>query len=88
MLPFECFHCGKVGHFVSKCLIKRNNINEKKRKCKDKPSDFKKSFKRKSFYSKEDSKKSEEEEDEPDIIQDEKLLMALEQHKYDQTYTK
>jgi hypothetical protein len=88
MLPFKCFHCGKICHFSSKCPVKRNNINEKERKGKDKPSDFKKSFKRNSFYSKKDSRSSEEEEDEPDIIQDEKFLMALKKHKYDQTNTK
>jgi hypothetical protein len=49
MLPFKFFHCGKVGDFSSKCPIKRNNINEKERKGKDRPSDFKKSFKRNSF---------------------------------------
>jgi hypothetical protein len=40
-----------------------------------------------SFYSKEDRNNSEEEEDEPDIIQDEKILMALEQHRFDQIDT-
>jgi hypothetical protein len=42
MLPFKCFHCGKIGHFASKCPFKEKNTNEKERKDKDKPRDFKK----------------------------------------------
>ena len=57
MLPFKCFHSGKVGHFASKFPFKENNTNEKERKGKDKPREFKKkkSFKMNNFYSKEDS---------------------------------
>jgi hypothetical protein len=35
MLPFKFFHCGKVGHFASKCPFKENITNEKERKGKD-----------------------------------------------------
>jgi hypothetical protein len=48
---------------------------------------IKKSFKRNIFYSKEDSSSSKEEEYEPDTIQDENFIMALEQHKSDQEKT-
>jgi hypothetical protein len=68
MLPFKCIHCVKVGHFDSKFPFKGNNTNEKERKGKDKPSNLKNSFKRNSFYSKEDSSSSDEEEDESDLI--------------------
>jgi len=88
MLPFKWFQCGKVGHFSSKCPFKGNNTNEKERKGKDKPSNFKNYFKRNSFYSKEDSNNYEEEEYKLDLIQDEILLMALEHHKFDQEDTK
>jgi hypothetical protein len=54
MLPFKCFHCDKVGHFVSRCPFKENNTNKKERKSINKLKKFKmkKSFKRKNFYSK------------------------------------
>jgi hypothetical protein len=57
MLPFKFFHCGKIGHFSCKCPFKENNTNEKERKDKDKPRDFKNKyiFKRNSFYSKEEN---------------------------------
>jgi hypothetical protein len=60
MLPFKFFHCGKVGHFSSKCPFKENNTNEKERKGKDKPREFKKkkSFKREKKYLKEDRNNS------------------------------
>jgi hypothetical protein len=60
MLPLKLFHCGKVGHFASKCPFKKNNTNEKERKGKDKPKEFKKkkSFKRNNFYSKVDNNNS------------------------------
>jgi hypothetical protein len=82
MLPFKFFHCGKVGHFSSKCPFKENNTNEKGRKDKDKPREFKKKnyFKRNSFYSREDNRSSsdtKEEEYEIDTTQDEKVIMDL-----------
>jgi hypothetical protein len=46
MLPFKCFHFGKVGHFSSKCPFKKNNTNEKEIKGKDKPREFKKKNKK------------------------------------------
>jgi hypothetical protein len=92
MLPLKSFHCGKVGHFESKCPFKENNTNEKERKGKDKPreSKKKKSFKRNNFYTKEGRSSSSDtkgKEYEPDTIQDEKFIMALYQHKSDQEKT-
>jgi hypothetical protein len=92
MLPFKCFHCGKFGHFASKFPFKENNTSEQGRKGKDEPREFKKKnyFKRNSFYSRKDSTSSsdtQEEEYEPDTTQVEKIIMALEQQKYDQEKT-
>ena len=92
ILPFKCFHYGKVGHSASKFPFKENNTNEKERKGKDKPweSKKKKYFKRNNIYTKEDrssSSDTEGKEYEQDIIQDEKFIMALYQHKSDQEKT-
>jgi hypothetical protein len=88
MLPFKFFRCGKVGHFTSKCHFKENITNEKERKDKHKPREFKKKkyFKRNKFYSREDnnnSSETEEEKYEPYITQDEKILMDLEKQRFD-----
>jgi hypothetical protein len=32
MLPFKFFHCGKVGHFSSKCPFKESNTMKKEEK--------------------------------------------------------
>jgi len=79
MLPFKFFHCGKVVHFDSKCPFKENNANEKEIKGNDNSRELKKKkyFKRNIFYSKEDNNIYEEEEYDPDIFQDEKILMDL-----------
>jgi hypothetical protein len=89
MLPFKCFHCGKFGHFASKIPFKENNTNEQGRKGKDEPREFKKKnyFKRNNFYSRKDSTSSsdtQEEEYDPDTTKVEKIIMALEQQKYNQ----
>jgi hypothetical protein len=66
MLPLKLFHCGKVGLFASKFPFKENNTNEKGRKGKDKPRDFKKkkSFKQNIFYLREDNNNSSNTEEE------------------------
>jgi hypothetical protein len=57
MLPLKLFHCGEVGHFTYKCHFKQKKTNEKERKGKVEPREFKKkkSFKRNNFYSKDSS---------------------------------
>jgi hypothetical protein len=66
MLPFKCFQCGKIGQFACKFPFKENITDEKERKDKDKPRDFKKKmfFERKFFYSREDSSSFSDDEEE------------------------
>jgi hypothetical protein len=41
MLPFKCFHCGKVGHFSSKFTFKENKPMKKKEKARTNPGSLK-----------------------------------------------
>jgi hypothetical protein len=71
-LPFNCFNCGKFGHFAAKCPYTeedpedQNNISKQYQK-KEKPHYKKKFYKEKNiFYSKEENSNSSESSDSDD----------------------
>jgi hypothetical protein len=57
-LPFKCFNCGKVDHFVAKCPYPKEDFEDEEKKTKqykkkEKPNYKKKIYKGKmNFYSK------------------------------------
>jgi hypothetical protein len=70
-LPFKCFNCGKIVHFVNKCPYPKHEdsndeevYNQKDHKRDE--SQYKNKFykKKKNFYSKEDNSLSDMSEDE------------------------
>jgi predicted ATP-dependent serine protease len=86
-LPFKCFNCGKVGHFVAKCpypkeYSKDEENKTKQYKKKEKPNYKKKIYKRKkNFYSKEENNSSSESSDSDESNDDEVLFLGIEESK-------
>jgi hypothetical protein len=81
-LPFKCFNCGKVGHFATKCLYPKDDLEDEENKIKqykknEKPNYKKKFYKgKKNFYSKEENNSSSESSDNYD---DEVIFLGIEE---------